>query len=48
MNVKREIDRKEIDFFYRGTSLPNNLIITSVKLKGNSKLKKKLKKNKMN
>ena len=41
---EREIDRKEIDFFYRGTSLPNNLIITSVKLKGNSKPKEKIEK----
>ena len=28
------INRKDIDFFYRGTNLPEQLIITSVKLKG--------------
>ncbi len=39
---EREIQRKEIDFFYRGTSLPNNLIITSVKLKGKPKPKEKI------
>ncbi len=31
---EREIMRKEINFFYRGTNLPNEIIITSVKLKG--------------
>ncbi len=29
-----EIKRENIKFFYRGTNLPNNLIITSAKLKG--------------
>ena len=38
---EREIQRKEIDF-YRGTSLPNNLIIViSVKLKGKFETKRK-------
>ena len=31
---EKEIKRKDINFFYRGTNLPNHLIITSVKLKG--------------
>ena len=31
---KKEIGRKDIDFFYRGNNLPSSLIITSVKLKG--------------
>ena len=31
---EKEIKRKDIDFFYRGTNLANHLIITSVKLKG--------------
>ena len=31
---EKEIKRKDIDFFYRGTNLPKHLIITSVKLKG--------------
>ena len=31
---EKEIKREEIEFYYRGTSLPKNLIITSVKLKG--------------
>ena len=29
-----EIKREDIEFFYRGSNLPNNLIITSAKLKG--------------
>ena len=32
--VEKQIPRKDIDFFYRGTNLPPNLIITAVKLKG--------------
>ena len=31
---KKEISRREIDLFYRGTNLSSSLIITSVKLKG--------------
>ena len=31
---EREIKREEIDFFYRGNNLSNNLIIISAKLKG--------------
>ena len=31
---EKEIKRDEINFFYRGTNLPKELIITSVKLKG--------------
>ena len=31
---EKEIMREDIQFSYRGTNLPNNLIITSVKLKG--------------
>ena len=31
---EKEIKREDIDFFYRGTNLANDLIITSVKLKG--------------
>ena len=31
---EKEIKRNEIDFFYRGTNLPKEFIITSVKLKG--------------
>ena len=31
---EKEINRKDINFFYRGTNLANHLIITSVKLKG--------------
>jgi len=31
---EKEIKREDIEFFYRGTNLPNHLIITSVKLKG--------------
>ena len=35
--VEREISHKEIKFFYRGTNLPNEIIITSVKLRGINK-----------
>ena len=31
---EKEIDKKNIKFFYRGTNLPNELIITSIKLNG--------------
>ena len=31
---EKEIKREDIEFSYRGTNLPNHLIITSVKLKG--------------
>ncbi len=31
---EKEITRDQIEFFYRGTNLPSELIITSVKLKG--------------
>ena len=31
---EKEIKRKDINFFYRGTNLANHLIVTSVKLKG--------------
>ena len=41
---EREIKREKIDFFYRGTSLPNNLIITSVKLRGKNDSKEKIEK----
>ena len=40
--------RNEIEFFYRGTNLPKELIITSVKLKGQLKSKDDIEKNKMN
>ena len=36
---EREIKRDDIKFLYRGTNLPNNIIITSVKLKGETGLK---------
>ena len=32
--IEKQIAREDIDFFYRGTNLPSNLIITEVKLKG--------------
>ena len=37
--VVREITRNEIEFYYRGTNLSKDLIITSVKLKGKIKPK---------
>ena len=43
-----EIKREEIEFFYRGTNLRRELIITSVKLKGVTDLKEKIEKNKLN
>ncbi len=36
---EKEIQRGEIKFFYRGSNLPNELIITSVKLKGKKQLR---------
>tara|TARA_B100000242_G_scaffold285192_1_gene249357 strand:+ start:16 stop:921 length:906 start_codon:yes stop_codon:yes gene_type:complete len=33
-SLEKEITKDEIDFFYRGSSLPETFIITSVKLKG--------------
>ena len=36
---EKEIKRDEIKFFYRGSNLPNELIITSVRLKGKKLLK---------
>ena len=39
-----EIKREEIEFFYRGTNLRRELIITSVKLKGVTDLKEKIEK----
>ena len=32
--IEKQIPREDIDFFYRGTNLPSNLIITAVKRKG--------------
>ena len=37
---EKEIFKEEIDFYYRGTSLPNHFIITSVNLKGEKGLSK--------
>ena len=37
---EKEIKRNDIKFFYRGTNLSNEIIITSVKLKGKKNLKK--------
>ena len=34
---EKKIERKNIKFFYRGTNLPNELIITSIRLKGEKK-----------
>ncbi len=36
---EKEIQRGEIKFFYRGSNLPNELIVTSVKLKGKKQLR---------
>ena len=41
---EKEINSKEIDFFYRGTSLPKELLITSVKLRGKLEKKELIKK----
>ena len=32
--IEKHIPREDINFFYRGTNLPSNIIITAVKLKG--------------
>ena len=40
MCKEKEIFKEEIDFYYRGTSLPNHFIITSVNLKGEKGLSK--------
>ena len=45
---EKEIKREDIEFFYRGTNLPNHLIITSVKLKGVNLDKNLIEKNKKN
>ena len=45
---EKEINSKEIDFFYRGTSLPKELLITSVKLRGKLEKKESIKKNNLN
>ena len=41
---EKEIMRNEIEFFYRGTNLPSKFIITSVKLKGETEIKKLIEK----
>ena len=41
---EREIKREDLEFYYRGTSLPENLIITSVKLRGRVDSKDKIEK----
>ena len=41
---EREIKREELEFYYRGTSLSENLIITSVKLRGRVDSKDKIEK----
>ena len=41
---EKEIKRDEIKFFYRGSNLPDELIITSVKLKGKKQLKELIEK----
>ena len=42
--VEKEIKREDIKFFYRGTNLPNDLIIISAKFKGLSDHKNKIEK----
>ncbi len=42
--IEKEIKREEINFFYRGTDLSNDLMITSVKLKGLPKKKDEIEK----
>ena len=39
-----EIKKEDIDFLYRGTNLPDDLIITSAKLKGTTSVKEKIEK----
>ena len=41
---EKEIKRDDIKFFYRGTNLPNEIIITSVKLKGSKNSKEHIEK----
>ena len=43
-----EIPKKNINFLYRGTNLPDNLIITSAKLKGLVSKKKDIEKKQLN
>ncbi len=42
--VEKQIQREDIKFFYRGTNLSSDLIVTSVKLKGEPKSKKLIEK----
>lgn len=42
--IEKEIGVNDIKFFYRGTSLPSNIIITSVKIKGKSSSKQSIEK----
>ena len=44
----KSLNRDQINFFYRGSNFGENLIILSVKLKGNKDTKEKIEKNKMN
>ena len=41
---EKEINRDDIEFFYRGSNLPNGLIITSVRLKGKQQTKEVIEK----
>ena len=41
---EKEIKRNEIEFFYRGSNLSNELIITSVRLKGKKQLRETIEK----
>ena len=41
---EKEIKSEEINFFYRGTNLPEKFIITSVKLKGKIDTKQSIEK----
>ena len=43
---EKEIERNQINFFYRGTNLSSDLIITSVKLKGKAESKEIIEKKK--
>ncbi len=45
---EKEIKRDKIKFFYRGSNLPNELIITSVKLKGKKQLREIIEKKQNN
>ncbi len=45
---EKEINLQEIDFFYRGTNLPKEFIITSVKLKGVNQSKDSIEKKQNN